>query len=337
MRKLPSNLLSLILAAGIAVAIARAQTYPQGFWGFILTNPYLLPALAVVFVFLLLYGVSGMLAIQKLFWRVFSFLVPQPRETKIPNERLKIHTALLGNGPNNDRDVRDRLQQLCANSSLDIVISCELLIGPDPAKDDPAPGEPKRLLAAYSFANGPTIATERPLSTRLILPEDPWLLKCIADIQADSIALRDCRDELAKQQHLHATAAEQLGWEAIRAKNQAKATIIGAIAPEARYLIDQLEQIKDWNNKEPPDKQMDLLYPINGNQIGEDRSKWRWQEELLIKWLIAYDRLCEYCKRLKLETGLPLRGSSVNYSKLIRCLSNVERGDFPPNASSEEI
>jgi hypothetical protein len=197
MRKVPWNSLSFVAGMGIAVAIARAQNYPKGFWGFILTDQYLLPILALLAICLLLYGLSGVEFVRKLLWRLFTLLVPPPEH--VAKGRLKIHSALLGNGQSNDRDVRDRLQQLCLNSSLDIVISYQSLIGPDPAKDDPAPGEDKRLLVEYSFSGGPILIAERPQSTRLILPEDPWMRRRVNDLESSRTELRERNAKLTSE------------------------------------------------------------------------------------------------------------------------------------------
>jgi hypothetical protein len=100
------------------------------------------------------------------------------------------------------------------------------------------------------------------------------------------------------------------------------------LAPEARYLIDELERIKDWNDKEKPELQIDLLYPLKGDQFGE-RSTWKWQHEELLKWRTAYDRFCESCNRAGVGSGMPRFGSAVNFSKVLRILSDAERGIFP--------
>lgn len=96
------------------------------------------------------------------------------------------------------------------------------------------------------------------------------------------------------------------------------------VSDEARYLIEELEKIKDWNDKEKEEFKVDLLYPLKGDQFGE-RSTWKWQQEELLKWRTAYGRFCELCKQAKIGTAMPNFGSAVTISQLLRTLSDVER------------
>jgi hypothetical protein len=325
-----------------SIAVSKAQIDLAGPWGFLLKSPHTVPALLAIASILALIGLAEWQWARRFYWAVFSTIIPkavpesQPPSAALP-ERLLIHSAKFGSGPLTDRDVHSELQLLCKNSSLDIVISYQLLIGPDPAKDDPDPGQRKRLLVEYSFAGGPVIKAERPNSTRLILPEDPWFLKMVSDLKSDSDALLECKKELQKQFYENGKQIEGLTYERDIARFNARADVLSTITPEAHYLIEQLEQIKDWNEKENPDNKVDLLYPLTGNQIGNDRTKWKWQQEYLIKWRTAYDRFLEYCKRLKVDTQLPALGSPTTYSKLVRSLENVERGDFRETSSSAEL
>jgi len=158
----------------------------------------------------------------------------------------------------------------------------------------------------------------------------------IAFLQKDSEALAECTEAIKRQSHEWQTKVEQIGHQKLVAEHRAQDEIAAAVAPEARYLVEDIERIKDLNEKDDPDNRIDLLYPIKGDQFG-DRSTWKWQHVDLLRWKTAYDRFRVYCERLNLSKGFPRLGSPVTYSRLLKILSDAESGRFPESVSSEEL
>jgi hypothetical protein len=186
----------------------------------------------------------------------------------------------------------------------------------------------KRLMLEYSFGSSEIRKIERPEHTHLILPEDSFLL----EVAKSAIQERDRNKadndvlitRLASKQHeiTEITQRYNSKWQ-----ERLRETIRTAIVPEVRRLIDDLERIKDWNDRERPESQVSLLYPLKGDQIGE-RDTWKWQQEHLVKWHVSYQRLLDLFQRLSLESGLPAIGSVVTISALLRQLSDTEKGEF---------
>lgn len=164
-----------VLTTALAIIIQKADRVPGIWYSWLLTNPHVVPGLLTFSILCFLIALGQAHWAKSIYWKVFALLIGPEGPSK-PG-RLKIDSASFGNGPKTDRRVTERVQELCSGDSLDILVSYQVLIGNDPVKDDPAPGENKRIVVRYSFGDGPLITTERPQSTRLILPEDPYLLR----------------------------------------------------------------------------------------------------------------------------------------------------------------
>jgi hypothetical protein len=82
-------------------------------------------------------------------------------------EKLEIHSAVYGSGPENDKDVTSVLQKHNRDALAFDVENNSFGI-------DPAPMKPKRLEVEYSYGNRSVKKISRPEGTRLVIPEDQY-------------------------------------------------------------------------------------------------------------------------------------------------------------------
>lgn len=110
--------------------------------------------------------------------------VEEPRTAR--RASLIIHSAVYGTGPENDIDVRDVFENTVSGDALVIAVNNDVLCGPG---KDPAFGKVKRLEIEYSY-DGQVAKkrASRPEHSRLVLPEDTYLLEEISRLSAGSAA-----------------------------------------------------------------------------------------------------------------------------------------------------
>jgi hypothetical protein len=244
--------------------------------------------------------------------------------------KLKIRSASYGAGDPNDVDVTDTLSKMIPRDALAVMVDNNLIAG----LPDPAPNVPKALTVHYTFGTSDVVPVVVKEHSLLILPLDfayaheQGLIYEQNRLNQIAKLTRDCDARVALEERTRKLAEEQFRQELNKSEERAQAELIRSVALEAGYLVTELEKIKDMNDKEPEERRIDLLYPIKGDQFGE-RSTWRWQHEYLLRWKVAYERLCVHCMRVKLTFGFWPVGSPVNYSALLRRLSDASKGLFP--------
>jgi hypothetical protein len=101
-----------------------------------------------------------------------------------------------------------------------------------------------------------------------------------------------------------------------------------ALMEEAGRLLDEFEKVELWNTKADSSEQLDLMYPLSGNQFPGDVKQWKPQNKELFKWYAMYDCFARICVRTNIGR-LPPLGSLLNSKKLVRVLNECQNGSFP--------
>jgi hypothetical protein len=110
MGKLCASLVGAILTLASAIIIAKAQSQPKIWYGWILTDPRVVPGLLVLSALLFLLALGQNSRIASLYWSIFSRLIPKPKSTK--DEPLtNTHEDELRVREQKNRSLKERTEQ----------------------------------------------------------------------------------------------------------------------------------------------------------------------------------------------------------------------------------
>lgn len=162
-----ATLLCAIFGSSAVTAVIQAALKVFGqrdlpWWGYLLVAAVLSTAISLI------------LLRQS---RMFPETPPQISSAAESAERkLKIHSATYGIGMMDEEDVSARLDAI-PKDALVVQVNNNAL------GCDPAPNKHKRLVVEYSYGTNRRFTAKRPENTRLVLPEDSWMLGRITELE----------------------------------------------------------------------------------------------------------------------------------------------------------